>query len=126
MSFAKITVVGRAGKDGELQYLASGTAVLKFSLAANTGYKENKITTWYNCAYFGKGAEAVANYVTKGKQILVDGEPKLNQFTTKDGKTMANIEIRVAELRLLGGRDDNAATRQQMTTQTYDDSEVPF
>lgn len=71
-----VNLVGRIGNDPEVN--EAGT-VIKFSLATNDGYGENKKTNWHNCVAFGKSIEIIKNYVKKGDQLAVQGQLDYNK-----------------------------------------------
>jgi len=80
-----ITVHGTVGKDPDLRYSASGTAVLTFAIADNYGKDDKKKTTWWDIIVFGKLAENVANTITKGTSVLITGRLEQEEYTKKDG-----------------------------------------
>ena len=80
-----ITVHGTVGKDPELRYSPSGTAVLTFAIADNYGKDDKKKTTWWDIIVFGKLGENVANTIAKGTSILVSGRLEQEEYTKKDG-----------------------------------------
>ena len=80
-----ITAHGTVGKDPELRYSPSGTAVLTFAIADNYGKDDKKKTTWWDIIVFGKLAENVANTIAKGTSILVSGRLEQEEYTKKDG-----------------------------------------
>ena len=78
MSYQTIIVVGRLGKDPEMRYTPSGQAVASFSLATDRQYTGQdgtvvKETTWFRVSVWGKQAETVNQYLSKGKMVLVEG-----------------------------------------------------
>jgi single-strand DNA-binding protein len=130
----KLIAVGRIGRDAETRYTQSGTAVASFPVAVDVGYGDNKTTQWYNCALFGKRAEGgLIQYLTKGAQVVIEGSPKLNQYTTKDGEAKANIEVNIDDVTLVGGRADPQQMQQHAAQQAAPapvdngfDQDVPF
>ena len=122
---ALVILAGHVGGECELKTTAKGTPVLKFSLAVNTGYGDKKICTWYRCSMFGDRAEKVAQFVAKGKPLMVDGEPSLNTYTKKDGTQGASIEVIVRDITLLGG-GGQAQQEPAAAQDEPDDSDVPF
>lgn len=98
-----------------MRYLPNGDGVLSFSVAVSSGYGDKKTTTWANCALFGKRAESLEKYVQKGQQVGVSGEVALRQWTDKDGMQRHNLDVRVNDLTLLGGRpkEDSASSAPQ-------------
>jgi single-strand DNA-binding protein len=83
-----ITLVGRLTKDPETKE-TSGGIIAKFSVACDNDDKD-KTTTFFNCTTFGKSAEFVAKYITKGRLVMVSGSIKSNQGS--DGKTYWNVD----------------------------------
>ena len=131
----KLIAVGRIGRDAETRYTQSGTAVASFPVAVDVGYGDNKTTQWYNCALFGKRAEGgLIQYLTKGAQVAIEGSPKLNQYTTKEGEVKANIEVNIDDVTLVGGRAEPQQMQQQAAQQAAPapvagndfDQDVPF
>ena len=108
MGISKITVSGNIGRDPELRSFKDGTAILKFSLAGNTGYGEKKVTTWYDCSIFGKKAESLSPHLNKGKMILVHGDFQIREWE-KDGRKGKSAEIRVSDIEFMGGKQDAKA-----------------
>lgn len=105
----KLIAVGRLGNDAEQRFLDSGTAILSFSVAVDVGFGDKKMTQWYRCALFGKRAEgSLKDYLTKGQQVVIEGSPKLNEYTTKDGDSKASIEVNLDDVTLVGGRPDES------------------
>jgi len=125
----KVIVVGRLGKDPELQYIASGAAVTKFSVAADSGFGDKKKTEWFNVVAWEKTAEACAQYLTKGSLVYVEGRQQTDTWE-KDGvkqyRTMLVAE-RVQFLDTKGARDDvrGAATGKDAEGDIDPDS-LPF
>lgn len=99
-------LVGNAGKDAELRFTAGGTAVANFPLATSEKVKEQgewkDKTTWHNIVCWGRTAEVAAEFVCKGKLVLVEGIIANSSFD-KDGVTHFKSEITADVLRLLGG-----------------------
>lgn len=108
-----VILVGRLTRDAELSYLQSGTAVAAISIAVNRSRKEgdqwiNEVN-YFDVSYFGKAAEAVKSYLTKGKQIAVQGSLKQDRWE-KDGQKFSKIRIIATSIELLGGRADNGGS----------------
>jgi single-strand DNA-binding protein len=88
-----ITVSGNVGRDPELKYSASGTAVVKFSVADTTGKDDNKKTVWHDVVVFKEQAENVAASVKKGSRVIVTGRLDKSDYTGKDGVKKQRVEI---------------------------------
>jgi single-strand DNA-binding protein len=88
-----ITVSGNVGREPELKYSASGTAVVKFSVADTTGKDDNKKTVWHDVVVFKEQAENVAASVQKGSRVIVTGRLDKSDYTGKDGVKKQRVEI---------------------------------
>lgn len=101
-----VVIVGRLTRDAELKYTPTGMPVLSFSVAVNRRVKKNE--TWieeacfFDVSYFGKGAEAINQYMTKGKQVAINGELRQDRWE-KDGQARSKISIVANNVQLLGG-----------------------
>ena len=121
-SKALIVLVGHVGSVEELKQTSKGTPVLGFSLAVNTGYGDRKICTWYRCSFFGKGAEAVAQYIEKGKNLMVTGEPCLENWEKQDGTKGQSLKVFVQDLTLLS----SGQQQEQPAGNADDDGDLLF
>lgn len=101
-----ITVAGQLGKDAEVRYLANGDAVCNFSVADSQG--KDKPTIWWRCSLFGKRAESLSQYLTKGQSVSVSGTITEREYADKDGTTKKAQEIRVNDVALQGGRKESS------------------
>ena len=106
-----ITITGNLGKDAELRNLNDGTAVLSFSVADNQG--KDKPSIWWNCSLFGRRAESLAQYLTKGQQVTVIGTVSEREWTDKEGNKRKSMDVRANDIALQGGkREEREAPRQ--------------
>lgn len=121
---------GRIGKDCVTKYTQSGDAITNFTAAFDSGYGDKKVTTWVNCAMWGKRGEAVAPYLLKGSQIAVSGELTNREYTDKEGNKRHSLDVRVNDLTLIGGKPDGQRPRESVQAQSweaFDDSgDIPF
>ena len=104
-----VIIVGRLTRDVELKYMNNGNAVASMSIAVNRSKKEGdqwvSEAHFFDVSYFGKGAEAVKPYLTKGKQIAIQGSLRQNRWE-KDGQKQSRISIVADNVQLLGGKSD--------------------
>jgi single-strand DNA-binding protein len=100
--------IGRLGKDGELRSTNSGDKVLSFSVAVEGGYADKKVTTWMECQFWGKRADAIAQYVRKGDRIGVSGEFSMRAWTDNTGNQRQSPSVRVNDVTLLGEKREAA------------------
>ena len=103
----KVQLIGHVGNDPKITSLESGRKVANFSIATNESYKNAKgekveDTQWHNIVAWGKTAEIVENYVTKGKEIGVEGKLTSRSYETKEGEKRYVTEVVCNELLLLG------------------------
>lgn len=123
-SVNKVILVGNLGRDAEMKQTPSGSAVSSFSVATTEkwtgkdGQKQEK-TEWHRCVLWGKQAEAVSQYLTKGKQVYLEGRLETRQWD-KDGQKHYSTEIKVDNVVLLGGGGE----RQSVAPATAED--IPF
>lgn len=107
----KVTLIGNVGRDPELRYTASGTAVANFSLATSRRFKDRDgtqrdETEWHKLVAWGRTAEVINQYAPKGKQLYIEGRLQTRQWDDKEGNTRYTTEIVVEHMKLLGGKSD--------------------
>jgi single-strand DNA-binding protein len=100
-------LIGNLGNDPEIINLESGRTLAKFSIATNESYKNasgEKVTDtqWHNVVAWGKTAEIIEQYVTKGKEVAVTGKLTSRSYETKEGEKRYITEIVCNELLMLG------------------------
>lgn len=110
-SVNKVLVIGNLGRDAELKYTPAGAAVATLNLATteswtDKGGKKQEKTEWHRVLVWGKQAEALTEYLVKGKQVYVEGRLQTRQWDDKDGNKRYTTEIRCDRLVLLGGGVD--------------------
>src|SRR4029079_5831029 len=107
-SVNKVILVGNLGRDAELRYTPSGAAIAKFSLATTEKWTDKsggqqERTEWHNIDLWGKQAETLAEYLTKGKQVYVEGRLQSDEYTDKEGVKRKSIRVKCDRVVLLGG-----------------------
>ena len=143
--YQQLTLVGNLGGDPEMRYTSSGVPVANFSLAVSRswvgqdGQRQEK-TTWFRVTAWRKLAETVAQYLSKGRQVLVIGEiEEARTYTDRDGNARAALEVTATVVRFIGqrGGDDggdhesgggysgSTATATSSTSRVEDD-DIPF
>ena len=107
-SVNKVILVGNLGRDAELRYTPGGAAVATLNMATTevwndkAGAKQEK-TEWHRVIFWGKVAESLTEYLTKGKQVYIEGRLQTRQWDDKDGNKRYTTEIRGDKIVLLGG-----------------------
>ncbi len=144
-SINKVILIGRLGRDPEVRYTPSGDAVANFSIATsenwkdkNTGEKREK-TEWHKLVAFRRLAEIVAEYLSKGSLIYIEGKLQTREWDDKEGIKRYTTEIVVNQMQMLGGKNDSGSDnysrpadqkpsgQQQYQSSTEDDdSDIPF
>lgn len=133
----KCTFLGNVGK-ADVREDKNGGSVLSFSLAvnevwfdSNTKEKRERVE-WIPCTMFGKRAQSVGQYVTKGKQVYVEGRWQTRKWQDKEGRDRYSTECIVNDLQLLGGgngkgrRDSDAGSDFESGSSNSDFGDIPF
>jgi single-strand DNA-binding protein len=117
-SVNKVILVGNLGRDAELRYTPGGAAVATLNLATTEVFKDREgqkkeDTQWHRVILWGKTAETLQDYLTKGKQIYVEGKLQTRKWKDKDGNDKYTTEVRGDRVVLLGGgsRGEGLASR---------------
>lgn len=117
----------RIGKDAQTRYTQGGKVVTGFSAAYDNGWGDNKQTVWLDCSIWGERGEKVASSLTKGTQIVVEGDIGTREH---DGKTY--LTLKVSEFKFAGGKPDGgqrqAARAQQapVSDDGFGSDDIPF
>jgi len=112
MSVNKAILIGRLGKDPELRYTQSGKAVASFSLATSERWKGQdgqmqESTTWHNIVAWGRQAELAKEYLSKGREVYIEGRIQNRSYDDKDGNKRYISEVITQTIQFLGGRGDS-------------------
>lgn len=123
----KVILLGFLGKDVEMRYTPSGTAVANFSLATSEtrnkdGQKETK-TEWHRVIAFGKLAEICGEHLSKGRQVYLEGKLQTRSWEDKEGNKRTTTEILANTVQILGKKDD-ASKASKGTTSSQDASKA--
>ena len=107
MSMNKILIIGNLGGDPEMRYVPSGQAVTSFSVATNRRYttadgERHDETEWFRISAWGRLAETCNQFLTKGRQVYVEGRLRSRTYETRDGQTRFVNEITANDVRFLG------------------------
>ena len=97
-SFNKIIIVGYLGRDPELRYTPQGTPVCDFSIATTERRKDKSgefqdQTTWFRVSFFGRQAEVASQYLSKGRQVYVEGTLTQREYTDKEGNARTSLDV---------------------------------
>jgi single-strand DNA-binding protein len=116
-SVNKVILIGNLGRDAETKFTPSGAAVTRFSVATTRSWKDQQTnewkeeTNWTNVTVWRQ--EKLANYLTKGKQVYVEGRLQTRSYDDKDGKKVYATDVIADEIMLLGGRGEGGEAEGQ-------------
>lgn len=108
----KVILIGNLGKDPEVRYMPSGSAVANTSLATTESWRDRQSgerqerTEWHNIVFYGRLAEIVGEYLRKGSKLYVEGSIRTRKWQDKSGNDRYTTEIIAAEIAMLDGRGE--------------------
>ena len=113
-SYNRVILLGNLTRDPQLRYLPSNTAVCEFGLAMNRRYKDRdgnqkEEVCFVDIEAFGRQAETINQYMTKGRALLVEGRLRLDSWTGQDGQKHSKLRVIVENFQFVGGRGDQPA-----------------
>ena len=122
----RVMLIGRLGKDPEFRYTPSGTAVAKFTLATNRRKRngEDQPPDWHRVTVWSKLAEICAQYLTKGKQVMIEGRIEYGSYN-KDGVKHYTTDIIAENLEMLG-RQGESESREPTRPAGMQEEDIPF
>ena len=109
--YQQITLIGNLGNDPEMRYTPSGVPVTSFSIAVNRRWtnangEQQEKTTWFRVTCWRKLAETAAQWVKKGKLLLVEGEVEAQAYIDREGAARGTLELTATNFKFLGGRGE--------------------
>lgn len=121
-TYQKVIIVGRLGADPELKYTAAGTPVTNMSVATSEKYKDQdgnvqEKTEWHRVAVFGKTAENAAQYLSKGRMALIEGQNETKKWQDQQGNDRYTTQVRAFRVVFMGGGQDQGQQGQQGQSQ---------
>jgi single-strand DNA-binding protein len=110
-SLNKVMLIGNLGKDPEVRYTTSGTAVASFSLATSERFKSKtgeweERTEWHNVTLWGRLAEIAGEYLAKGKTVYIEGRLQTRKWQDRDGRDRYTTEVVADKMQMLGGKGE--------------------
>jgi single-strand DNA-binding protein len=139
--YQKVIIVGNLGQDPEMRYTPDGTPVTNFSIATNRRWNspdgnQNEETVWFRVTAWRQLAELCNQYLSKGRQVLVEGRMTPDRdtggprvWTGNDGQARASFEVTALTVRFLGGRGeggDTSLSTQEPPPPDIGEDEIPF
>ena len=110
-SVNKVILVGNCGRDPEVRYAPSGSAIATVSIATSSKRKDKasgemiEDTQWHRVTFYDRLAEIAGEYLKKGRSVYIEGRLKYGKYTDKDGVERNTTDIVANEMQLLGGRE---------------------
>jgi single-strand DNA-binding protein len=114
----KVILVGNLGRDPEIRYFQDGTAVANFSIATSDSWTDKQSgekkerTEWHRIVAFRRLAEICGEYLSKGRQVYIEGKLQTREWEDKDGNRRFTTEIVAQTMQMLGSRESGGAGRQ--------------
>ena len=124
----KVILIGNLGHDAELRHTESNQAVANFDIATSESWtdkagEKQERTEWHKIVLWGKGAEALAQYLVKGKKVYIEGSLQTRKWEDKSGTNRLTTEIKAQQVRLLGGGGSGEAPAKG---QDLTNDDIPF
>jgi single-strand DNA-binding protein len=130
-NYNRVILMGNLTRDPELRYTPNGSAVVNFSIAVNRRYKvdneKREETSFFDIVFFGKRAETIAEYMKKGRPLLVEGRLQQRRWETDEGQKRSKVEVVGENFQFMGGRSqDSPRPGSDSEPPEFDDSDIPF
>lgn len=127
----KTILLGNVGKEPEVRYTQDGKAIANISLATSESWKDKdgqkqEKTEWHRVVFFGKLAEVVEKYISKGSRIYLEGKLQTRKWQDKDGNDRYTTEIVGNEMKMLGGNNGNKSPEESQQPVDDFDDDIPF
>ena len=121
-SVNKAIIIGNLGRDPEVRYTQGGQAMTRFTVATTDTWTDRdngrqERTEWHNIVVWGKQAETCGQYLSKGRQVYIEGRIQTRKFEDREGKERYFTEINAQQVTFLGSRDGGSAR----SGQSFDD-----
>ena len=140
-SMNKVILVGYLGQDPELKSTSNNMHVVNISIATNETFKRKgeseytDKTEWHRCVAFGKTADYISTYITKGRLVYIDGKLQTRKWTDKDNNTRYSTDVMIETIILLGKNDsfqpkvsnENISNQDTVSNNNQsEDDDLPF
>ncbi len=133
-SYNKVIIMGNLTRDPELKQTPSNQSVAKIGIAMNRKYKSKEgelreETTFVDCEAWGKTAETMAKYLTKGRPVFDEGRLKLDQWQDKDGNNRSKLKVVIESFQFVdsrGNKSQGEPATTAATTAIPQDDDIPF
>lgn len=112
-----LSILGRVTKPLELRYLQNGTAVLNFDIANSIKVKDSEATTFLRCVCYGRSAEVINQFVSKGDRVLLQGELRQNSYQDSSGATKSYHFLQVNSFDFIESKNKEQTQQTQQAQQ---------
>jgi len=113
----KVILIGNLGGDPEVRYTQDGTAVANFSLAVTEKVKGEDQTQWFRITAWRRLGEICGEYLSKGKQVYVEGRLRTSEWEDRDGNKRFTVEVTASQMQMLGAKGSTESARPSFDTQ---------
>ena len=126
-SLNRIQIIGNVGKEPEMRFTPNGNPVTSFSVACNEKYGETETTEWFSIVAWGKLAETCNQYLSKGKQVYIEGRQQTKKWESDDGQKHYKTELIASRVLFLGKREDTPQPDGENKSQDeLEPEDIPF
>ena len=127
----KCLIIGNLGADVDLRYTANGAAVANFNVATSRSYQNSQgekvdETEWFSVVTWNKLAETCAQYLSKGRQVFVEGRMQTRSWDDQEGNKRYKTELVAESVKFLGQREERGGGGQQARQDDLDSDDLPF
>ena len=122
MSSATIVITGRLARDPELRTTHSGTSVCTLTIPVDTGWGDNKKTTWWKVSLWGKRAEAAGQHLRKKSWVTITGKPSVEEYSKRDGSIGFSPKVDASDFSFVGPKqqpDDEQPRNGGLSREQY-------
>ena len=122
----KVILVGRIGRTPDIRVKEGQATIANFSIATDEYYGGETHTEWHRCVAFGKKAEFMGAYISKGALVEIDGRNQTREWTDKDGNKRQTTEVVVNHLKSLIKGEEASGQAGQAGSDDSEDDKIPF
>lgn len=132
-NYNRVILAGHLTRDVELRYTPNGHAVCDIGLAVNNPHSKKEEVSYFDCTAWRKSAETLAEYLSKGDPVLIEGRLKQGRWTTNDGQKRSKVKVQIDNFQFLGGKDSSGSQRNDpdqskppADAEDVDEESIPF
>ena len=130
----KVFLIGNLTRDPELRYTPSGTAIASFGIAINRNWtgpdgEKKEEVCYVDINMFGRRAEVINEYFSKGNPIFIEGRLQFQQWETKDGQKRSTLRVVAEDFQFIGGKtkkDEGQSFQESTEPNDINEEEIPF